>query len=220
LIVFLNNACVTHIEQEVQQSPHEIRLREVKQARKSLDNELNDAKFNPTSPLNVIARLNLLVANGGAGESLEQADPKRVVTIVEGIHLLAQFAYAVHTFDHLKGILESKQQDTVYLNITECDEEEKVAEVVGNIIYAGAETTEALIEDGKRKGIEKALGLMSCGTKLGFYDKGNINKLADEDFINGGSEYRLSTKFEGVDVSYFYPEEEQIPSISLVIDPL
>lgn len=211
---------MAHIEQETQQNPNDIRLLEVEKMSGYLECELNETKSNPTSPLNVVKRLNLITSKGGAGEFLENADILRVRTIVEGIGLFTQFAYAMYTFDHLTGIIKSRPTDIVYLNITESSEDEKVEEVVGRIIHEMPDTTERMIAEAKREGIEKALELMSNGTRLAFYNKEVIDLFATEEFTGGGSEYRLPTKLDGVEVSYFYPEEEQTPSISLVIAPI
>ena len=124
-----NNALVPYIEQEIQQSPYDRRITQVNRMQQLLDNELNDSKFNPTSSLNVMARLSQAAVSGGVRENLRNANPGRAVTITEGIDLVVQFAYAFHTLEHLSAIVESSPKDAVYLNSTECNEEDKVGEI-------------------------------------------------------------------------------------------
>lgn len=131
-----------------------------------------------------------------------------------------QQTYVKHIVDELRLILETDVNETVYLNISDCND--KFGELLDKVPED---------DEGKIKGIEMILKHLTGSFPLKYYNRGDMERFTFEgETDDWGTTFPLPTSIDGVIVCYYYPDDlpssdeeinlNQTPTVSLQINPI
>ena len=196
------------------------RLKHIDFMRKKIEALQKEDDFTPTSPLNVIHRLRLRYNFNGSKEYVNQDEVVQRI-LFEGVRRLAELSYATVIIDYMEAVAVKNDQD-VYINLTEPEEEQGAWEIVEQLFVDPNEELWNVFEHGKRQGIQKVLELLSGQQPLLLYRRDLFEKtdLLPDLSDNGGVSFVLPTCLEKVSVDYFYPEDEMTPTVALILNKI
>jgi hypothetical protein len=179
---------------------------------------IQESMFNPLSDYSKFER-QMKLAVCAKDNSLSSKDQKNRLSH-SGVRAYSRIQYMHRMAIDLNTAVDENLPLSISIPFTDKHKQFERFDTTRGYFGAGNCISQDAYIEGEEQGLSSFLSLISGKVSLSVFREDFIAQEWEGEYVKGGWEYTLPTRFEGVNVSYFYPQNDEKPSVELIINPI